>query len=99
TRCYRDWSSDVCSSDLATTNVARWWSTAMASATMLSHNPQLVSQINSQVTADWTRIGENVGVGGDVDSLNQAFWNSPAHRANVQIGRASCRERGPSRRA
>lgn len=39
-------------------------------------------QLRSRVT-NWTLLGENVGVGGTVDSLHQAFMNSPAHAANV----------------
>ena len=32
---------------------------------------------------NWNALGENVGVGGTVDSLHRAFMASPAHRANV----------------
>ena len=32
---------------------------------------------------NWNVLGENVGVGGNVDSLHGAFMNSPAHRDNV----------------
>jgi len=32
---------------------------------------------------NWNSLGENVGVGGTVDSLHRAFMQSPAHRANV----------------
>ena len=32
---------------------------------------------------NWSSLGENVGVGGTVDSLHIAFMNSPAHRHNV----------------
>lgn len=31
----------------------------------------------------WTKIGENVGRGGSVNSLHTAFMNSPSHRANI----------------
>lgn len=31
----------------------------------------------------WNALGENVGVGGSVDSLHEAFMSSPAHRENV----------------
>ena len=34
-------------------------------------------------SGDWTKLGENVGVGYDVDGLMQAFINSPAHYANL----------------
>jgi uncharacterized protein YkwD len=32
---------------------------------------------------NWIELGENVGVGGTVSSLHDAFMNSPAHRDNV----------------
>ena len=42
----------------------------------MCHNPALDS-----VTTDWWALGENVGVGGDVESIDQAFWASAGHRA------------------
>lgn len=69
--------------DPAASNVARGWSNAMATAGVLSHNPNYVNQISQLVTNAWTRVGENVGVGPSVDSLQQAFWNSAGHRANI----------------
>ena len=35
------------------------------------------------VTTNWYALGENVGVGYDPDTLDRAFWVSPAHQANV----------------
>lgn len=35
----------------------------------------------------WSTLGENVGVGGSVDSLHEAFMNSPAHRDNILFGK------------
>jgi uncharacterized protein YkwD len=40
----------------------------------------------------WILLGENVGVGGTVSSLHQAFMHSPAHRANIM--RSSFRHSG-----
>ena len=37
----------------------------------------------AEVSGAWTKLGENVGVGYDVDGLMQAFVNSPAHYANL----------------
>jgi uncharacterized protein YkwD len=51
----------------------------MASTGTLEHNPNLVSQI----TCDWIRLGENVGFGPTVAFLQDAFMNSPSHRANI----------------
>ena len=48
----------------------------------ICHNDDLGS-----VTTNWTRLGENVGVGSDwaggVEQLHDAFMDSPGHRANI----------------
>ncbi len=59
--------------------VARRWTERMVEAGQISHNPSL----SSQVSGNWTKLGENVGVGPDVDSLMQAFIDSPAHYRNL----------------
>jgi hypothetical protein len=59
--------------------VARSWSASMAAAGSISHNPSLASQ----VPAGWRKLGENVGQGGNVDALQQAFVNSPSHYHNL----------------
>jgi hypothetical protein len=59
--------------------VARNWTENMVQAGQISHNPNLAGQ----VSGDWTKLGENVGVGPDVDSLMQAFINSSAHYRNL----------------
>lgn len=59
--------------------VARAWTEQMVQAGQISHNPSLASQ----VSGDWTKLGENVGVGPDVDSLMRAFINSAAHYRNL----------------
>jgi uncharacterized protein YkwD len=58
--------------------VARRQSARMAAQQRLYHNPNLASDVQH-----WQTAGENVGMGGDVDSVQQAFLNSPAHRANI----------------
>jgi uncharacterized protein YkwD len=40
------------------------------------------AHLRERVT-NWILLGENVGVGGSVRSLHEAFMNSPAHRDNV----------------
>lgn len=40
------------------------------------------SQLSRRVT-NWVTLGENVGVGSEVDSLHSAFMNSPAHKDNI----------------
>jgi Cysteine-rich secretory protein family len=59
--------------------VARNWTEKMVAAGQISHNPNL----GSEVSGDWTKLGENVGVGYDVDGLMQAFINSSAHYENL----------------
>ena len=59
--------------------VARNWTEKMVSNGDISHNPNL----GSQVKGNWTKLGENVGVGYDVDGLMQAFINSSAHYKNL----------------
>ena len=60
-------------------SVARSWSGKMAAAGTISHNPSL----SSQVPSGWKKAGENVGKGGSVDALQQAFQNSPDHYRNL----------------
>jgi len=65
--------------DPVTSLVAQTWTQTMAATNTLAHNPLL----GQQVTTPWTRLGENVGYGGDEASLFQAFLGSPGHRANI----------------
>jgi hypothetical protein len=59
--------------------VARDWSQQMASGVGLKHR----SPLSEPFTGRWTRLGENVGYGGTVTRLHQAFMDSTGHRANV----------------
>src|SRR3954464_6029756 len=63
--------------DAALSDVARGWTQQMANSRTLAHNGALVAQVNATVTNQWTRIGENVGYGPAVDSIQNAFYNSP----------------------
>src|ERR1043165_4398906 len=54
--------------------VARRWSEKMAAGGQISHDPNLPNEISG-----WTALGDNVGRGPDVDSLHQAFMDSPEH--------------------
>jgi uncharacterized protein YkwD len=83
--------------DAALSSVARSWVSQMAGAGALSHNGSLASQISSSVTDEWTRIGENVGFGSTPNGLENAFMNSPGHRANIlgdfnRVGIAAVRD-------
>jgi hypothetical protein len=64
------------------TSIARDWSGHMAAAGGISHNPSL----QSQVTAAWTELGENVGMGPTVAMIQDAFMNSVHHRENILNG-------------
>ena len=66
----------VVTSDLVA--VAARHSARMASKNSLYHNPALASEVTG-----WRIVGENVGMGGSVDSIHEAFMDSPDHRANV----------------
>lgn len=35
------------------------------------------------IPGNWSMLGENVGMGGSVEALHQAFMNSPHHRDNI----------------
>ena len=52
----------------------------MVWARSLHHTPD--AALRRRVT-NWTILGENVGVGTSVDSLQRAFMDSPLHRANI----------------
>lgn len=59
---------------------ARAHSLEMDGAGRIYHNPELGSVTRAGY---WSKLGENVGVGGSVDSLHAAFMNSPGHRDNI----------------
>ena len=63
--------------------VARKHTSAMAWRRRLYHTPNF--RLVHRVT-NWNTLGENVGVGGRVTSLQSAFMHSPAHRANILYG-------------
>ena len=64
--------------DAELTAFAQSWSDHMASVDVLSHNPALADSPGS-----WTKAGENVGVGPDLNALFDAFVASPHHYANL----------------
>jgi uncharacterized protein YkwD len=59
---------------------ARLHAREMAKRDLLYHTPN--QKLTDRVLG-WNTLGENVGVGGDVASLQDAFLNSPGHRANI----------------
>lgn len=60
------------------TDDARAHSTRMMQRGELHHNKSL-----SSVTDVWRKLGENVGIGIDLNSLHGAFMASPSHRGNI----------------
>jgi hypothetical protein len=79
------------------TAIAQAWANHLAAANVLSHNGALRSQVSN-----WTVLGENVGMAGDIPSVQGAFLASPEHRANIlnaaytQMGVASASSTYPS---
>lgn len=77
-------------------NLARSHSAAMARSGRLYHSS--LSYLGSKISG-WSTLGENVGVGTSLRTLNQAFMNSPTHRSNIlcrcfrQIGVGVVRDR------
>jgi hypothetical protein len=67
------------STELQLTRIARDWSGSMAGAGRLSHRPDL----EGQISGNWRRIGENVGVGPSLTRMHDAFMASAGHKANV----------------
>lgn len=59
-------------------SVAASWASSMARSNRLGHNPNLAGSVSG-----WKVLGENVGVGPSVSSLESAFYNSSDHRANM----------------
>ncbi|HVW33089.1 MAG TPA: CAP domain-containing protein [Acidimicrobiia bacterium] len=57
---------------------ARAWAAGMATAGKIWH-----STLSDGITADWKKLGENVGMGGSVDGLHNAFVASPHHYENL----------------
>lgn len=61
------------------TDQARIWASTMNDAGRIYHSSNLAGGIS----ANWMKLGENVGVGGDVGTLFQAFVDSPSHYENL----------------
>ena len=59
---------------------ARLHSREMKKRDLLYHTPG--DKLTRRVT-NWSSLGENVGVGYSVESLQDAFLASPGHRANI----------------
>ncbi|HUQ39913.1 MAG TPA: cell wall-binding repeat-containing protein [Acidimicrobiales bacterium] len=63
-------------------DLSRTWSATMASDGTLRHDPRLVENLSARFP-DWRRVAENVGYGGSVTQVHDAFMNSEGHRNNI----------------
>ncbi|MDJ0663257.1 MAG: CAP domain-containing protein [Acidimicrobiia bacterium] len=57
---------------------AHAWTLHMQGQGSLSHNPNLAA-----VSANWVKLGENVGRGSSIAALHDAFMASSSHRGNI----------------
>lgn len=64
--------------DAGLTAKARSWARTMADQNTIWH-----STLRDGITTPWQKLGENVGKGGSVASLDTAFVNSPRHYDNL----------------
>ena len=60
---------------------ARRHASDMVAADKIYHSSN--SELQSAAGSGWDKLGENVGRGGTVSSLHQAFLDSSSHRANI----------------
>lgn len=65
--------------DAELTGIGRRWAAHMAEVGQISHNPDYPNQVHQ----DWGKLGENVGMGPDVDSIFDAFVRSAGHYRNL----------------
>ena len=68
--------------DIEVSKVSKVHTRAMAKNNSLYHT---ASDVLSRRVTNWILLGENVGVGGTVGSLHEAFMASPAHRENIML--------------
>jgi uncharacterized protein YkwD len=54
------------------------WAMKLRDACNLSH-----SRLADGAPDTWTKLGENVGYGGGIGVVHEAYLNSPGHRANI----------------
>lgn len=57
------------------------WARVMAAEIRIWH-----SRVPDNIVADWKKLGENVGTGGSVGAIHDAFVDSPAHYRNLMDG-------------
>jgi len=57
---------------------AQAWAEHLARVNTLKH-----SDLPEGISYQWRSLAENVGYGGSIDQVHQAYMNSPGHRANI----------------
>lgn len=57
---------------------AQAWAEYLASKNTLKH-----SNLPSGISYQWRSLAENVGYGGSIEQVHQAYLNSAGHRANI----------------
>jgi uncharacterized protein YkwD len=57
---------------------AQAWAEYLARRNALSH-----SNLPSGITYQWRSLAENVGYGGSIEQVHEAYLDSPGHRANI----------------
>ena len=68
---------------------ARTWSVTMSAAGQIWHSTKAcptcpdTAKLSDGITTDWLKLGENVGMGGSVRALHEAFIASPKHYDNL----------------
>ena len=65
--------------DTSMRDAARSWTYWMSENLTLAHADDIVTG----APADWAKVGENVGRGGTLEAVMEAFMASPSHAANV----------------
>jgi hypothetical protein len=79
----RAWSNHMAAIYLVTGDpVVKATSPNNCQVSSLCHRPDLVAAVGA-VEPRWQLIGENIGVGGSVESLHSSLWASSGHRANI----------------
>ena len=57
---------------------AQAWAEYLAGQNTLQH-----SNLPSGITYQWRSLAENVGYGGSIEQVHEAYLDSPGHRANI----------------
>src|SRR5205807_7284256 len=89
TRLQGDWSSDVCSSDLSHANGI---SAPLAWDEWIFINPELTIHLDRAPVGEWICLdAQTIVAEGGLGTAEAVLFDQ---RGRVEIGRASCRERG-----